>query len=240
MQFQAPQPVADPTTPRRRGAGWRGITLSGMIAAAASGAGVAVGPDIVDALLPPDPYGEIDAEFGERMLDLPGFEERFGDLEDAAAAFDAGVELGKTAISRIDDATLLEWADLLTEVLQSVDVESCAAIARGTSPTDLDVHAVDLATYRRVVEIVFEMARLELANAPRHEVPARADLEAASIAFVEELGMERAQEIAKTNLASASDPEACSAIRDVFEAVNDVDGPSRIHLLRDIGETLAA
>lgn len=225
---------------RRARRGWRGVTLSGMLAAAVAGAGVAVGPRLVDVLFPPDAYEQVDAEFGEQLLAIPGFEERFGDLDDAAEAFEAGVELGSGAIGRVDDATLLEWADVMVAMLRAVDVPSCAAIARGTPPTDIDMSAVDVDTYRRLAEIVVEMARLELTNAPRHEAPSAAEMEAARLAFVEQLGLARAQELAKTDIAAASDDDACSAIRDILEAMKAVDGPERVHLLRDVGESLSA
>jgi hypothetical protein len=84
------------------------------------------------------------------------------------------------------------------------------------------------------------MARLELSDAPRHDPPSDVEIEAATAAFLAELGPVRAQELAKTDLAAASSAEACSAIRDIFESINKVDGPARIHLLRDVGESLAA
>jgi hypothetical protein len=201
---------------------------------------VAVGPDLVELVFPPDPYAQIDAEFGERLLDLPGFEDRYGDLEDAGEAFEAGVDLGTRAIGRVPDATLLEWAALMEEIVRSVDVDACAAIARGRAPTDLDVRGIELETYRRLAELVYEMARLELTDAPRRDPPSAAEMEVATAAFLAELGPDRAQELAKTDLAAATSAEACSAIRDIFESVNRVDGPARIHLLRDVGETLAA
>lgn len=230
---------ADATPPRRSG-GWRGITLSGMLAAAVAGAGVGLGPRLVDLVFPPDPYEQVNAELGERLFEIPGFEERFGDLDDPGEAFDAGAELGARAIGRVGDAMLVEWADVMAAVVGSVDVESCAAIARGTPPRDVDMTAVDVDTYRRLAEITVEMARLELTDAPRHEAPSPAERDAANAAFLQALGPARAQELAKTNLAEASDAEACSAIRDIFAAINDVDGPARVHLLRDVGETLSA
>lgn len=237
VQIQAP---SDPPAARSRGARWRRDTLSALLVAAAAGAGVAVGPGLVDLVFPPDPYAQIDAEFGEQLLDLPGFEERFGDLQDAGDAFDAGAELAERAIGRVGDATLVEWAELMAEVLRSVEVGPCAAIARGNAPTDLAVRDIDLETYRRLSEITFEMARLELMDAPHRAAPSPTELETARAAFLEELGPARAQELAKTDLAVADDAEACAAIRDIFESINNIDGPARIHLLRDVGESLTA
>lgn len=205
---------------------------------------MAVGPRLVELMDPPDAYEQVAEEMGTRLLELPGFDERFGDIEDAEELFEAGVEIGNSAIGRLPDTQLVEWSELMGTVLEVADEATCADLARGTATAaQSDVfRSLDIETFRRYANMAFEMARLELADAPRRAPPTAAESEAAWLALAERLGIDRAQEIGVTftQPATASDAEVCAALRDLFDGINQLEGPVRVHILRDVGETLAA
>lgn len=193
--------------------------------------------------MPQDPYDTVDEEIESALVEIPGFEERFGDLDDDEA-FAAGVELGTAAVGRLDDTRLLEWAQLTTELLEVADEPTCAEIARGTADADdWDVlRSLDVETYRRFLELVTEMVRIELEAVPGPTPPTQAEADAAAGALYAEIGPARMEEMATVfaDPNGASDAEACALVRDLFKAINAIDGPARLHLLRDIGETLSA
>ena len=243
MQLQPPPSPADPPPPNRRGRSWRGITLSGAIAAAAAGAGAAVGPDLVALVVPQDPYEQVAEEAGAEILGMPEFELRYGDL-DEDEAFGVGVELGAAAIPRLSDAELAEWLTLTRRLLDSADVETCAALVRGTGHSDDAIAAfrsLDVESFRRYIELIVSGVRLELTEAPGAAPPSSKEVDAALLLLAQEMGETRWHEVgaAFASPVTATDAELCSAARDLYDAFADLDNASRGVLIRMVTDPRA-
>lgn len=200
------------------------------------GASVAVGPDLVDLLMPQDPYVRATEELAAEIVEMPEFEDRFGSLEDEEA-FAIGFELGASAIPRLSDAELTEWLTITRELLGAVNIETCAALVRGAgdATTALDAFkSLDLETYTRFLEIVVRGVRLELTDAVGESPPSQKDVDAALVLLVEALGQTRAEEVGTvfTNPSAASSQQLCAAARDFYDALATLDERPRGVLIR--------
>jgi hypothetical protein len=229
---QPPSPAAPPTSGRGRIARIAGIAVVPALIGAFIGLG---GFDLV---IPQDPYLEVTEEAGLRMMNLPGFEDRFGELADEDA-FEAGAEIGIAAIPRLSDAELEEWLTITREIVNSVDDPTCAIIVRGPDESDdwLAVfRTIDLETYRRYLDLLVGGVEAELADAPLPNAPTQAEVDAALSAMIQQIGPERFDEIgvALANPAAASDGALCAAMGDLYNALAELDSESRSTLIRTL------
>ena len=216
-----------------------------LIAALPALMGALIGTGALSNLLPQDPYAREAEEAGAEMLELPGFKERFGSVEDEDA-FRVGAELGASAIPRLPAAELGEWLTITRQLLHALDAESCANAARGMADSADALEAfktLEIDVYRRYVEIIMIGVRLELSDAPGAAPPTQEESDAALGLLVQEVGVERMQEIGTVMAApaQASDAELCDATLDLYDALATLDEQSRVTLLRMVtGQTAMA
>lgn len=176
------------------------------------------------------------------MLELPGFKERFGSVDDEDA-FRVGAELGASAIPRLPAAELGEWLSITRQLLHALDVESCASAVRGLSDSAEALEAfkvLEIDVYRRYLELIMIGVRLELSDSPGAPPPTQDESDAALGLLAQEVGMARMQEIGTVMAtpAQASDAELCEATLDLYDALARLDERSRVTLLRMVtGQT---
>lgn len=197
--------------------------------------GAIVGIGGFERFIPQDPYMRAAEDAGQAMLALPGFQDRFGSLEDDEA-FRVGSELGAAAIPRLPDSELGEWLTITRQLLESLDVENCAAIVRGTTDPDAAVDAfkvLDIGTFRRYMEIVLVGVKLELTNDAGQLPPTQGDVDAAVTVLTHQIGAARMGEVGvMADPSRASDVEICSAARSLYDALGETDSRSRETLIR--------
>lgn len=214
-----------------------------MAIAAFGGFSVGVGPAIADWISPPDPYEEVIEEVGADLFEMPEFRERFESL-DEDDAFRAGWELGAQVLPHLPDAELGEWLTIGREFLHAVDVDTCAATVTGSIDPDDAIAAfevLDIPTFRRYVEIVFHAVRLDLTDAQGAHPPSPADVEGAMSLLAEQVGPSRLEEMALVLVdpSAASDVEVCSATRELYDALIELDERNRGILLRIVTDQTA-
>jgi hypothetical protein len=228
-------PGADlPRSGRGRLARFAGIAAVPALIGAFLGAGG------LDLIVPQDPYEKATEEAGQRMMDLPGFEARFGDV-DEDEAFEAGAEIGIAAIPRLSDSELEDWLAIVRQLIGAVEDEACAMVARGSGEADewLDAfRTLDLDTYRRYIDLLIGGVELELADAPGPSAPSQAEVDAALGQLLQHIGADRLNEIGTTlaNPTAATDAAVCAAMRDFYDAVAKLDPEARATLIRTIIE----
>ena len=230
---QTPAPELPPSQPGR---GRLAPIVGGAAIAAVIGAFLGVGG--LDLVVPQDPHEQATEEAGRRLSELPGFDARFGDL-DEQEAFDQGIALGLAAVPRLSDAELDEWLTITGQILGAIDEEACAMFARGPGDAERTLQAfqaVDIAVYRRYIDLIISGARRELSDAPADPLPAQAEYDAALALLVEQLGVDRLGEIgiALSDPATASDSTLCGALRDFYGGVAQLDRGARLTLMRSI------
>jgi len=202
--------------------------------------GALVGIGAFERLIPQDPYARAAEEAGAEMLAQPGFVDRFGSL-DADEAFSAGSELGIAAIPKLPDPELGEWLTITRQLLDALDVETCAAVVRGSSDAADALEAfkvIELETFTRYLEILTVGVDLVLTDAPDPLPAAQQDVDAAIVLLNQQVGFARMQEIgnAMADPIGASDPAICSAGRDLYDGLAALDERARGILIRMINE----
>ncbi|HEY6609242.1 MAG TPA: hypothetical protein VI277_08615 [Candidatus Limnocylindria bacterium] len=221
-----------------RPGGRRRLLRTRMLQGAAFAAGFAVlllAPGAITRLTE-DPYQRAAAETGRELLNLPGFEERYGDV-DEEDAFDVGAQLGLAAIPRLPDAELVEYLALTRQLLTGLEAAACADILRGTADAEELTEAfrtLDLDAFRRYLELVTHGAALVLSGPPAPE-PEPGDVDEAIQQLSAELGTARMADIAGSFLDPATtDADLCAAAHDLYMALEAVGPATARPLLRDL------
>ena len=80
-----------------------------------------------------DPREAAANDFGRRLMEMPEFKARYGDVDSHERAYELGQQLGATAFARLDDPSLLRYWQLQEIVLQNADDSTCA---QAHSPDD--------------------------------------------------------------------------------------------------------
>ena len=234
-----PRPEPDASQPRRKGLLARFLPIAVMPAII----GVLIGTSAIERLIPQDPYERATEEAGADLLDIPGFEERVGSRTDDEA-MRAAAELAASAIPRLPDAVLSEWLTITRQLIHGMDVKACATYVRGAGTPDEKLEAakvLEIETYTRYLEIVTSAVRLMLTDPTGQLPPSQADVDAASVQLAQEMGLVRFQEIGAvmTDPLGASDAEVCSAARNLYDALSELDERSRGILLRMVTDPTA-
>lgn len=238
----ADRPAPQPPAPRRG-------RLASLLRIAAVPAVIGAIIGITGALsdrAPSDPYEAAAERAGADLLAMPGFEERFGDL-DEEAAYRAGMELGMAAIPHLPDPELDEWLTITNELMDGLEGARCAALVRADAETSakalLDVvRILDVETFERYLGIVVSGIRLELSGELDPDPPSAAQLDAAYSALLAEIGTERLLEIEQMFVSpqTASDDEMCTAMKEMYRAIAALDPAARHVLIRMVTEPVLA
>lgn len=232
-------PDPDGLAPRRKGMLARLLPIAVLPALI----GALIGTGALERLIPRDPYERATEEAGAELLSIPGFEERFGSLSDEEA-FRESAELGASAIPLLPDTELGEWLTITRQLIHGLDVEPCASLVRGDGSADEALagsRVLDIETYTRYLALMTNAVRMKLTDAPGAFPPSQAEADAASVLLAQELGLARAQEIGAVmaDPLGASDADVCSAARDLYDALSELDEGTRGILLRMVTDPMA-
>ena len=80
-----------------------------------------------------DPREAAANDFGRRLMEMPEFKARYGDVDSHEEAYELGQQLGATAFARLDDPSLFRYWQLQEIVLQNADDSICSQAIRQTN-----------------------------------------------------------------------------------------------------------
>jgi hypothetical protein len=230
-------PLEAPDAGENRG-GRRRLSRTRLLQGAAFATTVAIlliAPGVITRLTQ-DPYERAAEETGRALFDLPGFEERFGDVAEEDA-FDVGAQLGLAAIPRLPDGELAEYLAITRQLLAGLEADVCADILRGTADPGALIEAfrtLELDAYRRYLELVTQGAGLVLSGPPPPELR-QEEVDEALRRLSEELGAARIGEIGGAFLDPATtDSDLCAAAHDLYRALEALGPATARPLLRDL------
>jgi hypothetical protein len=149
-------------------------------------------------------------EAGERILAMPAFEARYGDVDSADRAFDVGQELVTTALPRLSPAELDQYWRATAEILNVADPEVCGKILRQTATreeAEAAAKALDIGTWRTLLSVTVVAIERELQGVEGSPAPTDTELTAAYEALAIQMG--EAQVVATGN--TMNDPAATNA-----------------------------
>lgn len=183
-----------------------------------------------------DPRDAKAREAGERLLAMPEFKERYGEVDTADEAFALGQQLSQTAMAHLDDRDLLRAWELNIVLLEKADDAVCARVIR-QQLTRGDAEAMsqllDEDQYGELIDLTFKAFEAELSGAPAPEPPTDEQVNASYVALAGQMGQEDLLETANTMIdPNASPAEACGAARLWLDGTMKLGEPERGDLLR--------
>ncbi len=183
-----------------------------------------------------DPREAAANDYGRRLLEMPEFQARFGDVDSPERAYELGRELGTTALVRLGDPSLLRYWQLTEVVLQNADDSTCSQIMRQTIKAEQAgelAKTLDEDQYNEFLEVTFKAFAAELKKTPGPPPPSDADVQAASLALANAMGLDALTEAANAlQDTTAEDKVVCDAARAIIGGVLALEEPHRATFLR--------
>jgi hypothetical protein len=183
-----------------------------------------------------DPREATATDFGRRLMAMPEFQARYGDVDSPERAYELGQELGATALARLDDLTLLRYWQLTEVVLKNADDSICTQVMRRTIKAEEAselAKTLDEDQYIEFLEVTFKAFEAELKETPGPPPPSDADVQAASIALTNAMGLDAVTKAANAlQDTTAEDKAVCDAARAFIGGVLDLQDPHRATFLR--------
>ncbi len=149
-------------------------------------------------------------------------------------------ELVRNGLRRLDNESLLKRAAWMNQILRNLDVETCAAFARGTANT-AQVRAatkkLDAVSLKAWIDVTFKAAVAELQGTSNRMV-SKQDIELAQEEFRRGLAQKELDRLAALpgDDAEVADSDACWTVRILYERVLEMREPHRsvmaLHLVQ--------
>jgi hypothetical protein len=183
-----------------------------------------------------DPREATANDFGRRLMEMPEFKARYGDVDSPEEAYELGQTLGTTAIARLDDASLLRYWQLTEVVLRNADDSACAQVMRQTIQSEQARElfgTLDEDQYNELLEVIFTAFEAELKGTPGPPPPSESDVQAASIALANAMGIDAATGAVNVMQdTTAEDAALCGAARSFIGGILHLEEPHRATFLR--------
>ena len=183
-----------------------------------------------------DPREAATRDFGQRLIDMPEFKERYGDVDTPEEAYELGQTVGARAFARLDDPSLFRYWQLTEVMISNADDATCTRIMRQTiEPTDAQelARTLDEDEYVELLDISFRAFEAELKGTPGPPAPSDADVQAASLALASAMGVDQVTQAANALQDPAADDSAvCGAARLFLSGVLQLGEPHRATFLR--------
>jgi hypothetical protein len=183
-----------------------------------------------------DPREAATRDFGQRLIEMPEFKERYGDVDTPEEAYELGQTVGARAFARLDDPSLLRYWQLTEVLIRNADDATCTRIMRQTiEPADAEELAktLDEDDYVELLDISFRAFEAELKDTPGPPTPNDADVQAASLALANAMGVDQVTQAATAlQDPTAADAAVCGAARSFLSGVLQLEEPHRATFLR--------
>jgi hypothetical protein len=183
-----------------------------------------------------DPRDAAASDFGRRLMEMPEFEARYGDVDSVEEAYRLGQEAGLTAFARLDDASLLRYWQLMDQVIEGADDRACAGLIRQTldaaEATEM-TRLLDEDQFEELLGISFRAFEADLKGIAGPPPPSDAQVQSASAALASAMGIDRLNEAASAlQDPAADDATVCRATKAFIGGVLDLEDPHRATFLR--------
>jgi hypothetical protein len=183
-----------------------------------------------------DPRDAAARDFGQRIMEMPEFEARYGDVDSPEEAYQLGQQVGLTAFARLDDATLLRYWQLMELLLQGADDQTCSGLIRQTieaSDAMELTRLLDEDQFLELLEISFRAFEADLKGISGPPAPSDADVQAASLALANAMGVDQVTQAANALQDPTADAAAvCTASKSFIHGVLQLPEPHRGTFLR--------
>jgi len=183
-----------------------------------------------------DPRDAAASDFGRRLMEMPEFEARYGDVDSPEEAYQLGQQVGLTAFARLDDASLLRYWQLMDQVIQGADDRACAGLIRQTldasEATEL-TRLLDQDQFEELLGISFRAFEADLKGIAGPPTPSDADVQGASAALASAMGIDQLNQAASAlQDPTADDATVCRATKSFIGSVLELPDPHRATFLR--------
>jgi hypothetical protein len=183
-----------------------------------------------------DPREVAARDFGQRLMEMPEFEARYGDIDEPGEAYELGQQVGLTAFARLDDASLLRYWQLMEVLIQSADDRTCTGLIRQTLEASEAVELTKLLDedqFVELLEISFRAFEADLKGIPGPAAPTDADVQAASVALAGAMGTDQLNQAASAlQDPAAHDGTVCRATKSFISGVLQLPDSHRATFLR--------
>lgn len=183
-----------------------------------------------------DPRDAAASDFGRRLMEMPEFEARYGEVDSPEEAYELGQQVGLTAFARLDDASLLRYWQLMDHVIELADDRACTGLIRQTldasEATEL-TRLLDQDQFEELLGISFGAFEADLKGIPGPPAPSDADVQAASAALASAMGIDQLNQAASAlQDPTADDATVCRATKSFIGSVLELEEPHRATFLR--------
>lgn len=189
-----------------------------------------------------DPYDAAARDVGEKLLAMPEFKARYGDVTSEDRAFEIGQEIALKGIPKLGDADLLRYWQLTNRMIGVADPTTCGRIFRQTAkPADAKnaARALDIESFKALLDVTVLAFQADLRGEPVKPVPSSTQLSTAFAALQTAMGPSMADAAAKLGDTAASDADVCTAGRSFLGAVLALGEPDRTVIARYMIATAA-
>jgi hypothetical protein len=154
-------------------------------------------------------------EAGERILAMPEFKARYGNVDSADRAFDIGQELVASALPRLSAPELDQYWQATARFLDVADPEVCGKILRQEASNEEAESAakeLDIDSWRTLLSMTVVAIERELRGVEADPPPTEAELNDAYVALAGQMGESEMQATGTTmGDPAASNAEVCDA-----------------------------
>ena len=226
VDWQAAGAVAP--TPRRRKLVYVGLAIAVVVLSA-------LVLTIFRGTASNDPYDVATREMGQKLLDMPEFKARYGDVTTNERAYQVGQEIALKGVPRLGDADLLRYWQLTNKMIASADPAICGRIFKQTASAEdarRTARTLDLESFRQLLEVTLRAFQADLRGDPVRPAPSSEALTTAFLALQTSMGAGITDAAAKLTDKSASDADVCAAGRSFLGAVLQLGEPDRTVITR--------
>lgn len=182
-----------------------------------------------------DPYDVATREAGQKLLAMPEFKAKYGDVTSDERAFQIGQEIALKGIPRLGDADLLRYWQLTNKMIGAADPAVCGRIFKQTAGVEdakKTARALDLASFRELLDVTVLALQADLRGDPVRPTASEEALTTAFLALQVSMGAGMTDAATTLNDKSASDADVCAAGRSFLGAVLNLGEPDRTVIAR--------
>jgi hypothetical protein len=182
-----------------------------------------------------DPYDVATREVGQKLLAMPEFKAKYGEITSEEQAYQIGQEIALKGIPRLGDADLLRYWQLTNKMIGVADPAVCGRIFKQTAGAEdarKTARALDLDSFKQLLDVTLLALQADLRGDPVRPAPSSDALTTAFLALQTSMGPGMTDAATKLSDKSASDADVCAAGRSFLGAVLALGEPDRTVITR--------
>jgi hypothetical protein len=190
-----------------------------------------------------DPYDVATREIGQKLLEMPEFKAKYGDVKTEQRAYEIGQQIALSGIPRLGDADLLRYWQLTNKMIGVADPAICGRIFKQTAGNEdakKTARALDLDSFKQLLDVTLLAFQADLRGDPVRPAPSNEALTTAFAALQTSMGAGMVDAAATLTNKSANDADVCAAGRSFLGAVLSLGEPDRTVIARYMISSAAA